>query len=117
MKIKGAALACVLVFFWAWPIQAANVNVEQLLLQAFQAEKSSPSSAKTIEKFEDVLKQDPENYFALLKMGLAKMGDSAQHIDAVDYLLRAALAKPDYPEAYQYLAQQVLQNGIYERRG
>lgn len=105
MKLKGAALACVLVFFWAWSVQAADVNVEQLLLQAFKAEKASPTSAKTIEKFDEVLKKDPDNYFALLKIGLVKMSDPAQHLDAVDHLLRAALAKPEYPEAYQYLAQ------------
>ncbi|MBI5249481.1 MAG: hypothetical protein HY912_08305 [Desulfomonile tiedjei] len=111
MKIKSAALASVLMVLWAWPVPAADMNVEILLLDAFKAEKNSPSSAKTIEKFEDVLKQDPENYYALIKMGLVKMGDPAQHMDAVDYLLRAALAKPDHPEAYHYLAQQYYKMG------
>lgn len=105
MRTKGAALVCVLVLFGVWSAQAADNNVEQLLLQAFKAERGSPTSAKTMEKFDEVLKADPENYYALIKIGLVKMSDPAQYVDAIDYFLRAALAKPDHPEAYQYLAQ------------
>ncbi|AFM27041.1 tetratricopeptide repeat protein [Desulfomonile tiedjei] len=116
MRAKIAVLACFMVFFYAWPLQADDKNVQQLLWDAFRAEKNSPTSAKTIEKFQQVLKADPDNYYALLKIGISKANDPNQFVEAVDYFLRAALSKPDSPEAYQHLAQLYYKTG-YIREG
>ena len=116
MRAKIAVLACFMVFFYAWPLQADDKNVQQLLWDAFRAEKSSPNSAKTIEKFQQVLKADPDNYYALLKIGISRANDPNQFVEAVDYFLRAALSKPDSPEAYQHLAQLYYKTG-YIREG
>ncbi len=114
MRTKGAALVCVLVLFGYGPFKRPMKTFEQLLLQAFKAERGSPTSAMTLEKFDEVLKADPDNYYALIKIGLVAMGDPARYQDAVDYFLRAALAKPDHP-GLPVSCPTVLQNGIHER--
>ena len=86
--------------------------IDELLLAAFQAEKTSGSSAKVAEKFEAVLKADPNNYYALIKLGIMKTQNSQGTIqdkkamaEAVDYFLRASLSRPENPEAFLYLAE------------
>ncbi|MGB6066405.1 MAG: hypothetical protein WBG50_16510 [Desulfomonilaceae bacterium] len=117
MRAKSLLLACFLVLFLAitssHTVSAAEKkNADALLLEAFKAEKLGGDSIKVAEKFEAVVKADPNNYYALIKLGLMKMGDpnngetsGRQAMDATDYFLRAALARPSSPEAYLYLAQ------------
>ena len=112
MRASGVALVFCLVLFCAWacPDRASAVDrkaVENLLMEAFEAEKAGGDSIKVMEKFQAVLRADPENYYALLKMGLMKgaeegMGSGSA---AVNYLLRAGLANLNSPEAFLYLAQ------------
>jgi hypothetical protein len=117
MRVNSLLLACFLVFLLsaagADTVLAAEKNTpDDLLMEAFKAEKIGGDSVKVMEKFEAVVKADPENYYALIKLGLMKMGDGkrtgatpSQDMDATEYFLRAALAKPSSPEAYLYLAQ------------
>jgi hypothetical protein len=117
MRANSLLLACLLIFFWAATgpqavLAAEKISADDLLLEAFKAEKAGGDSIKVMDKFEAVVQADPENYFALIKLGLMKMGDGksvggtrSQEMDATEYFLRAALAKPSSPEAYLYLAQ------------
>ncbi|MBI4966056.1 MAG: hypothetical protein HY913_22440 [Desulfomonile tiedjei] len=112
MKASGIALVCCLALLCAWacPDKASAVerkSVDDLLLEAFEAEKAGGDSVKVMEKFQAVLSSDPDNYFALLKMGLMKEAEegTGSGSAAANYLLRAALAKPNSPEAFLYLAQ------------
>jgi hypothetical protein len=117
MRANSLLLACFLVFFLAATgsqtvLAAEKISADDLLLEAFKAEKAGGDSIKVTDKFEAVVKADPENYFALIKLGVMKMGDGknpagtrSQDMDATEYFLRAALAKPSSPEAYLYLAQ------------
>ncbi len=117
MRANSLLLACFLVLFWASTgshtvLAAEKTSADDLLLEAFKAEKAGGNSIKVVEKFEAVVKTDPENYYALIKLGLMKMGDGknvgkerSQEMDATEYFLRAALARPNSPEAYLYLAQ------------
>src|SRR5208337_2970247 len=84
--------------------------VDEMLLAAFREEKVGGSSAKVAEKFEALLKADPNNYFALLKLGTIKMQnsqgkgqDKKAMAEAVDYFLRASLSRPENPDAFLYL--------------
>ncbi len=86
--------------------------VDEMLLAAFREEKVGGSSAKVAEKFEALLKADPNNYFALLKLGTIKMQnsqgksqDKKAMAEAVDYFLRASLSRPENPDAFLYLAE------------
>jgi hypothetical protein len=117
MKARGLVIGCFLVFLciaadsstvWA----KSQKSVDDLLLEAFKAEKASGNSIMVMEKFQEVLKADPQNYYALIKLGLMKMGDGKnmgktrfQETGATEYFLRAALAQPTSPEAFLYLAQ------------
>ena len=83
-----------------------------MLLAAFREEKTSGSSGKVAEKFEALLKVDPNNYFALIKLGAMKTQniqgsgqDKKAMAEAVDYFLRATLSQPENPEAFLYLAE------------
>ena len=117
MRANSLLLACFLVLFWASTgsqlVLAAEKNsADDLLLEAFKAEKAGGDSVKVVEKFEAVVKADPDNYYALIKLGLMKTGDGKKvsetrsgEMDATEYFLRAALARPSSPEAYLYLAQ------------
>jgi len=117
MKASGLLIGCFLVLFCvsadpATVLAADQRSADELLLEAFKAEKAGGNSVKVMEKFQDVLKADPENYYALIKLGLMKMGDGKslgktrfEETGATQYLLRAALAKPTSPEAFLYLAQ------------
>lgn len=123
MRASSLVSVCFLVLLWTACGPRAgcaedNPNVNDLLLEAFSAERTGGDSSRVAEKFEAVLKKDPENYYALIKMGLLKMQDSprrgkaqSQWMDAASYFLRAALAKPHSPEAHLYLAQ------LYYRMG
>ena len=117
MRANSLLLACFLVLIWASTgsqlVLAAEKNsADDLLLEAFKAEKAGGDSVKVAEKFEAVVKADPHNYYALIKLGLMKMGDGKTasgtrpgEMDAAEYFLRAALARPGSPEAYLYLAE------------
>lgn len=112
MRPSGIALVCCLALLCAWacPDRASAAElkgVDDLLLQAFEAEKAGGESVKVLEKFQAVLRVDPENYYALLKLGLMKEAEegTGSGSAAINYLLRAALAKPNSPEAFLYLAQ------------
>jgi len=112
MRASGIALVCCLALLCAWacPDKASAVErkaVEDLLLEALEAEKAGGDSVKVMEKFRAVLTADPDNYFALLKLGLMKEAEegTGSGSAAINYLLRAALDKPNSPEAFQYLAQ------------
>lgn len=117
MRANSLFLACFLVLFWTMTgshtVSAAEkTSADALLLEAFKAEKLGGDSIKVAEKFEAVVKADPNNYYALIKLGLMKMGDpnngvitGRQAMDATDYFLRAALARPSSPEVYLYLAK------------
>ena len=107
MRANSLLLACFLVFFWASTgshtvLAAEKISADDLLLEAFKAEKAGGDSIKVMEKFEAVVKADPENYYALIKLGLMKTGDGknagearSQEMDATEYFLRAALARPE----------------------
>jgi hypothetical protein len=117
MRANSLLLACFLVLFWAATgshtvLAAEKISADDLLLEALKAEKAAGDSVKVVEKFEAVIKADPENYYALIKLGMLKSGDGkkaggtrAQEMDATEYFLRATLARPSSPEAYLYLAQ------------
>jgi len=117
MKASGLLIGCFLVLFCASAdsptvLAADPKNADDLLLAAFKAEKAGGNSLMVMEKFQQVLKADPENYYALIKLGLMRMGDGKnmgkarlQETEATQYFLRAALARPTSPEAYLYLAQ------------
>ncbi len=86
--------------------------IDGLLLAAFEAEKTSGFSAKVGEKFGAVLKADPNNYYALIKLGIMRtqnsqgtVADKKAMAEAVDYFLRASLSRPENPEAFLYLAE------------
>ena len=68
--------------------------------------------AKVAEKFGALLKVDPNNYFALIKLGAMKTQniqgsgqDKKAMAEAVDYFLRATISQPENPEAFLYLAE------------
>lgn len=117
MRASSLVVLCVFVFSWALSgpatvCAADKASADDLLLEAFKAERAGGESAAVAEKFEAVLKTDPENYYALIKLGLLKMHNrkyvgkqSSGWMDATEYFLRAALARPNSPEAYLYLAQ------------
>ena len=91
---------------------ANQKNIDEMLLAAFREEKNSGSSSKVAEKFEALLKADPNNYFALIKLGAMKTQniqgsgqDKKTMAEAVDYFLRATLSQPQNPEAFLYLAE------------
>jgi len=123
MRASSLVSVCFLVLLWATfgpRVTSAeeNANVDDLLLEAFTAERAGGDSSGVAEKFEAVLKKDPENYYALIKMGLLKMQDrrrgsknSTAWMDAASYFLRAALARPHSPEAHLYLAQMYYRMG------
>ncbi len=117
MSMKSKALLVLTFALFAVTLPASvfpadQKVVDELLLAAFQAEKASGSSAKVGEKFEAVLKADPNNYYALIKLGAMKTQNSQGTIqdkkamaEAVDYFLRASLVRPENPEAFLYLAE------------
>jgi tetratricopeptide (TPR) repeat protein len=117
MRANSLLLACFLVLFLAAAgshtvLAAEKISADDLLLEALKAEKAGGDSVKVMEKFEAVVKADPENYYALIKLGMLKSGDGkkaggtrSQEMDATEYFLRATLARPSSPEAYLYLAQ------------
>ncbi|MBI4962801.1 MAG: hypothetical protein HY913_05950 [Desulfomonile tiedjei] len=117
MKASGLLLGCFLVFVSALAsspivLAADQKSPDDLLLAAFEAEKDGGNSVVVMEKFQEVIKADPENYYALIKLGLMQMGEGKkkskarlQETEATKYFLRAALARPTSPEAYLYLAQ------------
>jgi hypothetical protein len=117
MRANSLLLACFLVLFWAATgshtvLAAEKISADDLLMEALKAEKAGGDSVKVMEKFEAVVKADPENYYALIKLGMLKSGDGkktggtrSQEMDATEYFLRATLARPSSPEAYLYLAQ------------
>ena len=117
MRANSLLLACFLVLFLAATgshtvLAAEKISADDLLLEALKAEKAGGDSVKVMEKFEAVVKADPENYYALIKLGMLKTGDGkktggtrSQEMDATEYFLRATLARPSSPEAYLYLAQ------------
>jgi hypothetical protein len=118
MRASGIALICCLALLCAWtyPDKASAVDrksVEDLLLDAFQAEKAGGDSIKVVDKFHAVLTADPNNYYALLKLGLIKEAEAGagSGSSAVNYLLRAALEKPHSPEALLSLAQLYYKTG------
>ena len=91
---------------------ADQKTIDEMLLAAFREEKDSGSSGKVAEKFEALLKVDPNNYFALIKLGAMKTQniqgsgqDKKAMAEAVDYFLRAALSQPQNPEAFLYLGE------------
>jgi hypothetical protein len=91
---------------------ADQKTIDEMVLAAFREEKTSGSSGRVAEKFKALLKVDPDNYFALIKLG-AMTSQSVQGsgqdkkamAEAVDYFLRATLSQPQNPEAYLYLAE------------
>ena len=115
MKSKALLVLTFALFTVTLPQSALPADqkvIDELLLTAFQAEKNSGSSAKVAEKFEAVLKADPNNYYALIKLGIIKTQSSQGATEdkralsgAVDYFLRASLARPENPEAFLYLAE------------
>jgi len=112
MRARGIALVCCLALLCAWTCHdkvfaLERKDVEDLLLDAFEAEKAGGDSIKVMEKFQAVLRADPENYYALLKLGLIKEAEegTGSGSAAINYLLRAALVEPNSPEAFLYLAQ------------
>ncbi len=117
MRTKTKPLLVLALAFFAISLSqngfSADPNViDEMLLSAFSEERNSGSSAKVQDKFEAVLKADPNNYFALIKLGATKMHGSQGKIqdkkamaEAVDYFLRATIAQPQNPEAFLYLAE------------
>src|SRR5208283_3024493 len=117
MRASSLLLASFIVLFCASTGSDTVLAVEKnsadgLLLEAFRAEKARGDSMEVVQKFEAVLKADPDNQYALIKLGSMKMneGKSAgsvklQDFEAVEYFIRAALANPTSPEAYLYLAE------------
>lgn len=112
MKIHAWTLAFLSLIFLGWPLCQCSTAAEQksadvLLLEAFNAERAGGDPNRIAEKFEAVLKADPENYYALVKLGTVKMAESgsAAELSAINYLLRAAIARPTNPEAFLYLGQ------------
>lgn len=90
-----------------------ELEVRNLLLEAFQS--ASPYHREA--KLKEVLKIDPENYQALVKLGeLEVEREGKGNLKANQYYLRAALAQPGRPEAYLALAQSHFQSG-YEPEG
>ncbi|MEW6141078.1 MAG: hypothetical protein AB1733_22880 [Thermodesulfobacteriota bacterium] len=90
-----------------------ELQVRNLLLEAFQS--ASPYHRET--KLKEVLKLDPDNYQALVKLGELEMGREGKgSLKANEYFLQAALAQPHRPEAYLALAQSYFQMG-YEPEG
>ncbi|MBM3301627.1 MAG: hypothetical protein FJY85_16975, partial [Deltaproteobacteria bacterium] len=79
-----------------------DVEIRNLLLEAFQSVSPQHREAK----LREVLAKDPENYYALLKMGELELERSEKaHLKAIEYFLLAALAQPQRAEAYLALAQ------------
>lgn len=90
-----------------------ELEVRNLLLEAFQS--ASPYHREA--KLKEILKVDPENYQALVKLGeLEVEREGKGNFKANEYYLRAALAQPGRPEAYLALAQSHFQTG-YEPEG
>lgn len=112
MKMRILALLILSLAIWGWPScgglwAAEKKTAEALLLEAFKAEKAGGDAARVREKFQAVLQADPENYYALVKLGAMKMAEQTEGPDlsTINYLLRAAVAMPNNPEAFLYLAQ------------
>jgi hypothetical protein len=118
MRTKSKGLLVLTLAMFAVALASSSVfssdqkAIDGLLLAAFQSEKTSGSSAKVAEKFEAVLKADPNNYYALIKLGIIKTQnsqgatqDKKAMAEAVDYFLRASLSRPENPEAFLYLAE------------
>lgn len=90
-----------------------KLEVRNLLLEAFQS--VSPHYQKT--KLLEILKIDPNNYQALVKLGeLEVLREGRGNLKANEYYLRAALAQPQRPEAYLALSQSYFDMG-YEPEG
>jgi hypothetical protein len=112
-KIASGLLVLALVCTtWRTSIAAEKQTADELLFAAFVAERAGGQSQKIAEKFEAVLKTDPGNYYALIKLGCLKLGNgqgdtrTKQNLtDAADYFLRASIARPNNPEAFLYLAE------------
>jgi tetratricopeptide (TPR) repeat protein len=101
--IAGIALAEGMKHFDPKDLKARN-----LLLEAFQS--VSPYQREV--KLKEVLKINPDNYFALIRLGELEMDRGEDHqLKAIDYFLSAALAQPQRPEAYLSLAQMYFQMG------
>jgi len=123
MQTTGKVLLVSLFLLWSCALSESAFSADQkvvddLLLAAFKAEKIGGSSAKVAEKFQAVLEADPNNYYALIKLGSIKMQkaqatnqDKKATADAIDYFLRATLARPENPDAFLYLAQLYYQLG------
>ena len=123
MQTTGKVLLVSLFLLWSCALSESAFSADQkvvddLLLAAFKAEKIGGSSAKVAEKFQAVLEADPNNYYALIKLGSMKMPkaqatnqDKKATADAIDYFLRATLARPENPDAFLYLAQLYYQLG------
>jgi hypothetical protein len=112
MKMRAWALAFLSLMLFGWPLCGSSTaadakSAEVLLLEAFKAERAGGDAARIAEKFEAVLKADPESYYALVKLGTLKMAEpgSPSDLSAISYLLRAAIAMPTNPEAFLYLGQ------------
>jgi hypothetical protein len=117
MRANSLLLACFLVLFLAATgshtvLAAEKISADDLLLEALKAEKAGGDSVKVMEKFEAVIKADPENYYALIKLWDAEDGDGNKKRAEPDRkrwmrpsISRATLARPNSPEAYLYLAQ------------
>jgi uncharacterized tellurite resistance protein B-like protein len=109
MHVWGLLFLCFIA--GGWPLcgstSAAEQSADELLLDAFNAERAGGDPGRIAEKFEAVIKADPENYYALVKLGSMKMAEpgSSPELAAINYLLRAAIAMPNNPEAFLYLAQ------------
>ncbi len=107
------SLALGLYFFMCGSGLAQQINPQDLfirnkLVSAF----TSTSAHEQQAKLKEVLTKDPENYYALIKLGELELHrDAKGDLAANEYFLRAALSQPHRPEAYLCLAHQCYLTG------
>jgi hypothetical protein len=122
MRLIRIAVVCVLAALpsavFAAPDRSSETIADLLLKGIKAADSGRPISAR--EKFKQVLKKDPNNYHALVRLGQLETADLStaeageQSLEAERYFLLACVAQPHRPEAYLGLAEMYFNMGYTE---
>lgn len=114
--VGGLLVALCLILGGHTELFAQGSDVTALLWEGFKAESESRSDFAS-DNYRDVLRKDPSNYMALVRLGQVGMKDKggtkwdSRASEAREYLIRAATAQPHRPEAYLLLAEFHYQRG------
>jgi tetratricopeptide (TPR) repeat protein len=117
--IRMAVLGMLFVVLAAPGVGFAGLRTADLMLEGIQAEEEGrPVIAR--EKFEEVLKKEPFNYHALVRLSQMEMKDLTgpnkykRALEAERRFLLASIAQPHRPEAYLGLAKLNYELGYIE---